>query len=167
MTKCRSKVKEPCSSSIASANAMPTSVINSRVVLIVCFICHDKKVYEEIIFCKASQYKSQLHFPSQNNRTCTKLTNKQQSTLIKWDFSLSLAFSFILIYVNKSDVSASRNSSRNAAIHEKKNILGVSLNFWLLLRVDFTTSEEGVKTDRLKFRLKRSQIKSNNYIRLF
>ena len=28
-------------------------------------ICHDEKVYEEIIFCKASQYKSQLHFPSQ------------------------------------------------------------------------------------------------------
>ena len=99
---------------------MPTSDINSRAVSIVRLICHDEKVYEEIIFCTASQYKSQLHFPSQNNRTCTKLTNKQQSTLIKWDFSLPLAFSFILIYVNKSDVSAPRNSSRNAAIHEKK-----------------------------------------------
>ena len=33
--------------------------------------------------CKASQYKSQLHFPSQNNRTCTRLTYKQQSALIK------------------------------------------------------------------------------------
>ena len=82
MTKCRSKINEPCSSSIASANAMPTSVINTRVVLIVRLICHDEKVYEEIIFCKASQYKSQLHFPSQNNQTCTKLTYRQQSTLL-------------------------------------------------------------------------------------
>ena len=47
MTKCRSKVKETCSSSIASANAMPTSFINSRLVLIVRLICHDEKVYEE------------------------------------------------------------------------------------------------------------------------
>ena len=69
---------------------MPTSVINSLVVLIVRLICHDEKAYEEIIFCKTSQYKSQLHFPSQNNRTCTKRTYKQQSTLIKWDFSLPL-----------------------------------------------------------------------------
>ena len=53
---------------------MPTSVINSRVVLIVRLICHDEKVYEEIIFWTTSQYKSQMHFPSQNNRTCTKLT---------------------------------------------------------------------------------------------
>ena len=52
---------------------MLTSVINPRVVLIVRLICHDEKVYEEIIFCKTSQYKSQLHFPSQNNRTCTNL----------------------------------------------------------------------------------------------
>ena len=74
MTKCRSKVKEPCSSSITSANTMPTSVINSRVVLMVRLICHEEKVYEEVIICKASQYKSQLRFPSHNNRTCTKLT---------------------------------------------------------------------------------------------
>ena len=33
--------------------------------------------------CTASQYKSILHFPSQNNWTCTRLTNKQQLTLIK------------------------------------------------------------------------------------
>ena len=75
MTKCRSKVKEPRRSSITSANTMPTTVINSRVVLIVRLICHDKKVYIEVIFCKTGQYKSQLHFPSHNiNRTCTKLT---------------------------------------------------------------------------------------------
>ena len=84
MTKCRSKLKKPCSSSIASANGaylrykFPSSLDSS-----LALICHDENVYEEIIFCKASQYKSQLHFPSQNNRTCTKLTYKQQSTLTK------------------------------------------------------------------------------------
>ena len=61
---------------------MPTSVINSRVVLIVRLICHDEKVYEEIIFCKTSQYKSQLHFPSQNNRTCTKLDCEQSLRMV-------------------------------------------------------------------------------------
>ena len=40
-----------------------------------------------------------------------------------WDFSLPLYLSFLfhfdqLNYVNKSDVSASRNSSQNAAIQE-------------------------------------------------
>ena len=74
MTKCRSKVTRN-----RAVLVMPTSVINSRLVLIVRLICHDEKVYEENIFCKASQYKSQLHFPSQNNRTCTKLTYKQQN----------------------------------------------------------------------------------------
>ena len=41
---------------------MPSS-INSRVVLIVRLICHEEEVYEELIFCKTRQYKSQLHFP--------------------------------------------------------------------------------------------------------
>ena len=62
------KVKEPWSSSITSASTMPISVINSPVALMVRLICHDEKVYEEIIFCKTSQFKSQLHFPSQSNR---------------------------------------------------------------------------------------------------
>ena len=97
-----SKVKEPCSSSITSANTMPTSVINSRAVLIVRLICHDEKVYEEIIFCKASQYKSQVYFPSHNNQTCTKRAYKQQSIFYQEEikpmgFSLPLAFSSILI----------------------------------------------------------------------
>ena len=52
MTKYRSKVKEPWSSSVTSANAMTLPVTNSRVVLIVRLICHDQKVYKEIIFCK-------------------------------------------------------------------------------------------------------------------
>ena len=52
MTKRHSKVKEPRSSSITSADTMPTctSVINSRVDLIVRLICPDENVYEEIIF---------------------------------------------------------------------------------------------------------------------
>ena len=58
---------------------MPTSVINFRVLLIVRLICHDEKVYEKKICCKASQYNSQLDFPSHNNRTCKKRTYKQQS----------------------------------------------------------------------------------------
>ena len=61
---------------------MPTSVINSLVVLIVRLICHDEKVYEEIIFCKTSRYKSQLHFPSQNNRTYTKLDCEQSLRMV-------------------------------------------------------------------------------------
>ena len=74
---------------------MLTSVINPRVVLIVRLICHDENVYEEIIFCKTSQYKSQLHFPSQNNRTCKRLTYMQQSTLIKpVEFFPSFSFQF-------------------------------------------------------------------------
>ena len=58
---------------------MHTSVINSWAVLVIRLICHDEKVYEEIIFCKTNQYKSQLHFPSHNNQTYTKRTYKQQS----------------------------------------------------------------------------------------
>ena len=56
MTKRHSKVNEPWSSSITLANTMPTctSVMNSRVVLIVHLTCHDEKVYEKIIFCKTS-----------------------------------------------------------------------------------------------------------------
>ena len=33
---------------------MPTSVINFRVVLIVPLICHDERVYKQIILCKTS-----------------------------------------------------------------------------------------------------------------
>ena len=78
---------------------MPTSVINSRVVLIVRLICHDKKVYEEIIFCKTSQYKSQLPFPSQYNRTFTNrtLSDNQpfcQEEIKPMEFFPSLSFQF-------------------------------------------------------------------------
>ena len=40
------------SSSVTSANAMPTLVFNSRVDLIFRLICPNERVYEEIIFCK-------------------------------------------------------------------------------------------------------------------
>ena len=62
---------------------MPTVVINSRVVLIVPLICHDERVYKQIILCQASfKYQSQLLFPSQNNSTRTKRTktNNHPST---------------------------------------------------------------------------------------
>ena len=73
--RCISKVKEPWRSSVTSADAIPTLVINSRVVLIGRLICQDEGVYEEMIFCKTSlSVKVNCHFPSQNNRTCTKLT---------------------------------------------------------------------------------------------
>ena len=51
-TECISKVKEPSSPSVTSANTMPTSVKNSRVVLKVRLICHDEIVYKDIIFCE-------------------------------------------------------------------------------------------------------------------
>ena len=53
-TECISKVKEPSSPSVTSANTMPTSDKNSRVVLKVRLICHDEIVYKDIIFCKTS-----------------------------------------------------------------------------------------------------------------
>ena len=40
---CISKVKEPWSSSVTSANAIPTSVINSQVVLTLRLICHAQR----------------------------------------------------------------------------------------------------------------------------
>ena len=94
MTKCRSKVTRN-----REVLVMPTSVINSLGVLIVRLICHDEKVYEEIIFCKTSQYKSQLHFPSQNNRTCTKLTSSDnqpfyQEEIKPMGFFPSFSFQF-------------------------------------------------------------------------
>ena len=88
---------------------MPTSVINSRVVLIVRLICHDKKVYEEIIFYKTSEYKSQLHFPSQYNRNCTKLTLSDnhpfyQEEIKPMGFSPSFSFQFQIDQITSTKV---------------------------------------------------------------
>ena len=49
-----SKLKKPWSSSVTSANAMPTLVLvfYSQVVFIFRLICSNEGVYEEIIFCK-------------------------------------------------------------------------------------------------------------------
>ena len=38
--------------SVTSAYAKRTSVINSQIVLILRLICHDQRIYEQIIFCK-------------------------------------------------------------------------------------------------------------------
>ena len=38
--------------SVTSAYAMRTSVINSQIVWILRLICHDQRIYEQIIFCK-------------------------------------------------------------------------------------------------------------------
>ena len=140
MTKCRSKVKDPWSSSITSANAMLTLDINSRAVLIVRLICHDEKVYEENIFCTTSQHKSQLHFPSQNTRTCTKLTYKQQSTLIKpMGFFPSFSFQFYYDQTTSTKVTSMLPEiAPEMRPSMKKNIWGVSLNFRRSLRVVFT-----------------------------
>ena len=54
---------------------MPTSVINPRVVLIVCLICHDEKVYEKIIFAKQVQVQVQL-YTEWNNHVCIINQNK-------------------------------------------------------------------------------------------
>ena len=140
MTKYLSKLKEPWSSGITSANAMPTLNINSRAVLIVCLICHVEKVYEENIFCKTSQHKSQLHFPSQNTRTCTKRTYKQQSTLIK-PMGIFPSFSFQFHYDQTTSTKVTSMLPEIAPEMRssmKKNIWGVSLNFRRLLWVVFT-----------------------------
>ena len=60
---------------------MPTSVINARVVLIGSLDWHDERVYEEMIFCETSLgIKVNCHFPSQNNRTSTKLTKSNNQS---------------------------------------------------------------------------------------
>ena len=81
---------------------MPTSDINSRAVLIVRLICHDEKVYEEIIFCKTISIKVNYIFLHIITGLAQNLliSNNQSSTKKKlnlWDFSLPLAFSSILI----------------------------------------------------------------------
>ena len=76
--------------------------------LIVRLICHDEKVYEEIIFCKASQYKSQLHFPSQNNRTCTKRTYKQQSIFYQEEIQPMGFFPSFSIYFNFDQITSTK-----------------------------------------------------------
>ena len=64
---------------------MPTS-INSRVVLIVRLICHEEEVYEELIFCKTSQYKSQLHFPLKITGLAQNLPISNNQTFYQEDF---------------------------------------------------------------------------------
>ena len=71
-----------------------------------------------------NKYKTQLHFPPQSNRLLQNLPKatinpSTKEKLNLWDFSLPLDFSFTLHSSSKpTDVSASRNSSQNAAIQE-------------------------------------------------
>ena len=106
---------------------MPTSVINSQVVLILRLICHDERVYNEIILCKTSLsinvksiFLHKITGRVQNVPKATiNLSTKKKLNLC--DFSLPLDnFQFHFSdYVNKpTDVSASRNYSQIAAIHK-------------------------------------------------
>ena len=103
-TKCISKVKEPWSSGVTSANAMPTLVINSQVVLMLRLICHDERVYEEIIPLCKTRLSIQVDYTFlhkitglvQNLPKATiNLSTKKKLSL--WNFSLRLDFSFNLI----------------------------------------------------------------------
>ena len=61
---------------------MPTLVRNSQVVLIVSLICHDERVYEEMIFCKTSlRIKVNCIF-LYKKQDLYKTYLKQQSTLL-------------------------------------------------------------------------------------
>ena len=106
---------------------MPTLVINSRVVLILRLICHDERVYEEIIpLCKTSLsinvdciFLHKITGLVQNLPKAT-INPSTEKKLNLWDFFLPLDFSFTLHSSSKptADASASRNSSQNAAIQE-------------------------------------------------
>ena len=92
-TECLSKVKEPSSPSVTSANTMPTSDKNSRVVLKVRLICHDEIVYKDIIFCKTSlSVKVNCTFLQKITRLAQNLPKAKINSSIKkrlslWDFS--------------------------------------------------------------------------------
>ena len=107
---------------------MPTSVINSRVVLIVPLICHDERVYKQIILCKTSLsikvnslflHKITALVQNLPKATITLLPRKN------WTYGIFpfLSFYFHSSYVNKTNW---RNcfqnySSQNAAIQENLN----------------------------------------------
>ena len=112
---CIFKVKEPWSSSVTPANAMPTSVINSRVVLIVPVICYDERVYKQIILCKTSvSIKVNCFFLQKitglvQNLPKATINPSTKKKLNLWDFSLPLAFTFTLHTSTKpTDASASK-----------------------------------------------------------
>ena len=114
-SQCISKVKKPWSSTVTLATAMPTVVINSRVVLIVPLICHDERVYKQIILCKTSlSIKVNCFFLHKitalvQNLLKATINPSTKKKLNLWDFSLPLAFSFTLHTSTKpTDASASK-----------------------------------------------------------
>ena len=83
---------------------MRTSVINSRVVLTLRLICHDERIYEEIIFCKTSLsinvdciFLHKITGLVQNLPKAT-INPSTKKKLNPWDFSLPLDS-----YVNKAN----------------------------------------------------------------
>ena len=89
---------------------MPTLVRNSQVVLIVSLICHDERVYEEMIFCKTSiRIKVNCIFLQKiagllENLPKTTINPSTTKKLNLRDFSLLLALSFILIKLLQTKV---------------------------------------------------------------
>ena len=122
---CISKVKELWSSSVTLANAMHTSVINSRVVLIVPLICHVERVYKQIIPCKKSlSIKVNCVFLHKITALVQNLP-KATITLLprkNWTYGIFpfLSFYFHSSYVNKTNWRKcfQNYSSQNAAIQE-------------------------------------------------
>ena len=134
---CISKVKELWSSSVTLANVMPTSVINSRVVLIVPLICHVERVYKQIIPCKKSlSIKVNCVFLHKITALVQNLP-KATITLLprkNWTyFSLPLAFSFSLhTSTNTTDANASKiialKMQPSKKIWKPMKYMGVTLN---------------------------------------
>ena len=121
---CISKVKEPCSSSVTSANAMPTSVKNFQVFLTLRLLCHAERVYEEIILCKTSlSIKTNCFFLRKITALATYLKKQSpfyQEKIEPMGFFPSFSFQFHSSYVNKTNWRKcfQNYSSQNAAIQE-------------------------------------------------
>ena len=124
---CISKVKEPWSCTVTLANAILTSVINSRVVLIVSLICHDERVYKQIIPCKTSLsikvnslFLHKITGLVQNLPKATQQSPFYQEKIEPMGFFPSFSFYFHSSYVNKTNWRKcfQNSSSQNAAIQE-------------------------------------------------
>ena len=117
----------PWSSSVTSANAIPTSVINSQVVLILRLIWNAERVYEENILGKTSlsiKVNSLfLHKTTalvQNLPKATQQSPFYQEKIEPMGFFPSFSFQFHSSYVNKTNWRKcfQNYSSQNAAIQE-------------------------------------------------
>ena len=92
---------------------MPTSVINSQVVLILRLICHDERVYEEIILCKTSlSMKVNCIITGLVQNLPKAIITLLPRKIVPMGFFPSFTFQFHSSYLNKkpTDVSAFKNS---------------------------------------------------------